>query len=104
MTPTSTAHYVDTAQPEPGAVTYHDYHRRRAAEESEPGRCPDCAGPSATYRGHVHKWRCAGCVEVAIGLDGPRRPYVPDWARGGKTTPNSIADAKLRSSERTDAP
>ena len=33
--------------------------------------CPDCRGPSLFYRGDVHRWRCAACIRVHIGLDLP---------------------------------
>ena len=32
------------------------------AARSQPGTCPDCGGPSLTYRGHHHKYRCGACI------------------------------------------
>jgi hypothetical protein len=46
---------------------------------SPPGSCPDCGGPSLSFKGSRHGWRCARCVEHAIGLDRDPAPYVPDW-------------------------
>ncbi|MGW5438590.1 hypothetical protein [Nocardia asteroides] len=39
----------------------------RAAQHSD-HRCPDCGTPTTTYRGSIHKWRCAACVADVVGL------------------------------------
>ena len=31
--------------------------------------CPDCQGPSASYKGIVHKWRCRECVAYVLGIE-----------------------------------
>lgn len=38
------------------------------ARWSPPHQCPDCRGPSRSYKGNHHGWRCDGCVDTAIGL------------------------------------
>jgi ribosomal protein L37AE/L43A len=35
---------------------------RGMAARSQPGVCPDCGGPSLTYKGHHHAWRCTACI------------------------------------------
>lgn len=47
---------------------------------SEHGVCPDCGGPSRSWKGSHHAWRCTSCVNKAIRLDvPPRRRLAPRW-------------------------
>lgn len=41
------------------------------ARRSQPGTCPDCGGPSRTWKGNHHKWRCVGCTQAAVGVPLP---------------------------------
>lgn len=47
----------------------------RLARDSAVGVCPDCDGPSRTFKGNVHKWRCIDCIELVVGADRP--PTAP---------------------------
>lgn len=33
------------------------------APDTRPGRCWECGGPCATYKGTVHGWRCTACID-----------------------------------------
>ncbi|MEU4810024.1 hypothetical protein AB0H20_12575 [Nocardia fluminea] len=30
--------------------------------------CPDCGRYTTVWRGSMHKWRCAACVETVVGM------------------------------------
>lgn len=37
--------------------------RRRRDRTEEPFVCRECGGPARAYRGNVHGWTCAACID-----------------------------------------